>query len=943
MPRVSSDVFGLIGSVIDAKFRVDSVIGEGGFGVVYRGEHLGFDAPIAIKCLKLPPHFDLEDQERLVRGLREEGRLLLKLSQRTSGIVQALDVGAVVAPSGARVPYLILEWLEGETLSSEIRSRAQRGDPGRSLRQAMDLLDPAVSALAVAHKEKIAHRDIKPENLFLVGEPGARSLKILDFGIAKVFADAPSPSGEATQGISAFTPGYGAPEQFERKRGATGPWTDVYALALVLVEVIVQRRALEGDDLAVLYVSSTDQTKRPTLRRHGLEVPDEIERVLSRALAVSPNDRYADARAFWDELRAAVEVAGDVESSRAEDAHELGAASTVLASSDSRAFEVTTAAPVTGEDTRKDPAPLAESAATEIVAAPKIPEGPKSRLAARRPPWAAVGALALVVLGAAALWQRSPAPDGNQGVGAPSSSPASASASSSMNAVPRKPEVEAAVRDAQRAWRDGDESRAIASLERATTADAEYGGAYLRLALWQFESATPRAREAYAQAGRLRASLDERELGLLKASAALFQQPWDLTTWAREIEALTLKYPNDVELLLYLGHAQKARLRFDDAVATFDRVIAVDPELVPARLLKGDSLSMKGDGEGQAKAYRDCLAAAPGAVGCQEALVIALGRFGRCQDMLREAKQLATSHADLATAHDLLASALEATGAAPAAVLEAVSKGLERLPKEKREIEALQSKAALLTVRGELEQADGALSEWEAKVSGRTDQLAHALPALRKARLYLEIGKPERAGEVAQEFLNKMGAWTEPTGGDLTMNVLPFALRGRKLTPEQFAAQRDAWVTRIRDKWKSAGRELGNDFEWITWSHAFGAAVDSKEEALLAVSKMPAELPAALASGRWPAMDYNIGRAHLLAGQPERAVAPLRRAAHSCHRLSEPTLAPRALLAYGAALEAQGDKAGAKAAYEQVLGFWGKAKPGSVTAKEAKKRLAALD
>src|SRR6187402_871167 len=114
------DPFGLCGTTIDGKYRVVSVVGEGGFGVVYKGVHEGFDAPVAIKCLKLPPHFDLAAQADLVRKLREEGRLLLTLSQRTPGILQALDVGSFTTPDGARVPFLVLEWLDGRTLEDEL-------------------------------------------------------------------------------------------------------------------------------------------------------------------------------------------------------------------------------------------------------------------------------------------------------------------------------------------------------------------------------------------------------------------------------------------------------------------------------------------------------------------------------------------------------------------------------------------------------------------------------------------------------------------------------------------------------------------------------------------------------------------------------------------------------------------------------------------------------
>ena len=87
------DPLGICGVVIDDKVEVQSLVGEGAFGFVYRGVHRGFDAPVAIKCLKLAPHYDREAQDRLVAKLREEGRTMMRLSQRTSAIVQAHDLG----------------------------------------------------------------------------------------------------------------------------------------------------------------------------------------------------------------------------------------------------------------------------------------------------------------------------------------------------------------------------------------------------------------------------------------------------------------------------------------------------------------------------------------------------------------------------------------------------------------------------------------------------------------------------------------------------------------------------------------------------------------------------------------------------------------------------------------------------------------------------------
>jgi hypothetical protein len=121
---------------------------------------------------------------------------------------------------------------------------------------------------------------------------------------------------EATgESIHAFSPRYGAPEQFARKYGATGPWTDVFALALVLVEVVAGKSAMKGDT-AQLMALATDGVNRPTLRSLGVTESDAVEVVLTRALAVEPVDRFADAGKFWQARRDAAAQGDTVLSER---------------------------------------------------------------------------------------------------------------------------------------------------------------------------------------------------------------------------------------------------------------------------------------------------------------------------------------------------------------------------------------------------------------------------------------------------------------------------------------------------------------------------------------------------------------------------------------------------------------------------------------------------
>ncbi len=298
------DPFGWVDHVLDGKYRIESVVGEGGFGVVYRAHHMGFEQAVAIKCLKLKKHLEGEAHDAFLGRFVAEGRLLHKLSRATADVVQCLDVGVAVSPNGNETPYLVLEWLDGVTLDRALRQRRTY-----TADEALELLEPAARGLAVAHEQNVSHRDIKPANLMLTELGGRTTLKVVDFGIAKAPDDDTTnhgPFDDNSIGMAAFTPRYGAPEQFSRKYGPTGPWTDVYALALIFVEVVTGRPALDGDDPVQIYVESSDVAHRPTLRNRGVDTTDAVDAVLLRALAVDPRARYKSCGEFWDELGAAI-------------------------------------------------------------------------------------------------------------------------------------------------------------------------------------------------------------------------------------------------------------------------------------------------------------------------------------------------------------------------------------------------------------------------------------------------------------------------------------------------------------------------------------------------------------------------------------------------------------------------------------------------------------
>jgi serine/threonine protein kinase len=305
-----NDRFGLVGTIVADKYAVEKVVGEGGFGIVFRAMHRIWDEPVALKCFTALSNAPVEMRDELLDQFVQEGKLLTALSSRTTGIVQARDIGTLTTPNGAWLPYMVLEWLDGKTLEDYLGHAEGKplGTPRAAL-EVFQLMDGAARALALAHARGVAHRDIKPANFFVLGPdlaPGV-VIKVLDFGIAKVMQSQSQAALKATgTQISSFTPSYGASEQFDRTFGATGPWTDVYQMALVMIEVMRGGLpALSGDAFMQLAFASQHPDRRPTPRTHGIEVSDAVEAVYQRAVALRVDARYANMAEFWMALAAA--------------------------------------------------------------------------------------------------------------------------------------------------------------------------------------------------------------------------------------------------------------------------------------------------------------------------------------------------------------------------------------------------------------------------------------------------------------------------------------------------------------------------------------------------------------------------------------------------------------------------------------------------------------
>jgi len=295
------DVFGLSGTVLGERFRVDEQIAEGGFAVVYAAHQVALDRKIALKVLKTPAGYDQQAQAEFRDRFAVEAKTIARLKH--PHIVDVYDFSVSPLPSGELAPWMALEWVEGETLEKWLGRDGQRRElaPG----EALDLLRPVLQALAFAHGQGIVHRDIKPGNIMVTDGGQGRTLRVLDFGIAKIMRADEESSGTGrtrTGSVPAFSPGYAAPEQVTFSR--TGPWTDVHALGLILTELITGQAPYA--DLEASVHEQVMAQARPTPRSKGREA-GPFEAVIARAVALVPGERWKNAGDF---LAALEEAAG---------------------------------------------------------------------------------------------------------------------------------------------------------------------------------------------------------------------------------------------------------------------------------------------------------------------------------------------------------------------------------------------------------------------------------------------------------------------------------------------------------------------------------------------------------------------------------------------------------------------------------------------------------
>jgi serine/threonine-protein kinase len=261
-----------IGTVFQGKYRVDSIIGHGGMGVVAECTHLALNERVAIKMLRQDVLLDQDAVQRFVR----EAQAAVKL--KSEYVARVSDVGTF--ENGT--PYMVMEFLEGHDLGELLKQRGVLPVPWAS-----ELMLQTCEALAEAHSLGIVHRDVKPTNLFVTWRPdGSALVKVLDFGISK------SPMGtdmQLTQTQSLLgTPAYMSPEQMRSAR-LVDTRTDIWSLGTVFYEVVEGRRPFEAESFSEMCVKVAVDAPAPMVN-----APLALQKVILRCLAKTPEQRYAN-------------------------------------------------------------------------------------------------------------------------------------------------------------------------------------------------------------------------------------------------------------------------------------------------------------------------------------------------------------------------------------------------------------------------------------------------------------------------------------------------------------------------------------------------------------------------------------------------------------------------------------------------------------------------
>ena len=292
------------------KYKLHEIVGRGGMGVVYRGEHVYIGKEVAVKIL----HDGYGGREESIKRFLREARAASLINH--PNIVDITDFGK----SNDGTVFFVMEFLHGEPLDA-LMQRERRLE----LIRAITIVNQIAGALGAAHAKGIVHRDLKPENVMLTKREGRRELirqisdesglhtvterekafdfvKILDFGVAKVRDPNVSEARVTQQGVVFGTPEYMAPET--ARIGVSNPRTDIYALGVIFYEMLTGTIPFAGETAVdVMLKVVSEPVTPPRDRAPGIEITPEAEQLIMKALSKDPLRRQQSMEELHEELQ----------------------------------------------------------------------------------------------------------------------------------------------------------------------------------------------------------------------------------------------------------------------------------------------------------------------------------------------------------------------------------------------------------------------------------------------------------------------------------------------------------------------------------------------------------------------------------------------------------------------------------------------------------------
>jgi eukaryotic-like serine/threonine-protein kinase len=272
----------MIGTVLSGRYRLEAKLGSGGMSTVYLARDQTLDRQVAAKVM----HREMSEQADQLQRFRQEARAVAKLSH--PNVVSVIDAGE----DGGH-PYIVFEYVEGETLKQRI-GREGALNPQEAIAYAIEI----ARGLSVAHARKMVHRDIKPQNVLIDAEGRA---KLTDFGISRQLEQ----DGMTATGRVLGTTDYVAPEQ-AMGHGAD-PRSDIYSLGVVLYEMLIGEVPFAADSQVGVAMKHVNE-ELPDVQRRRPELSAAVALVVERATAKDPAERYQHVGEMIDDLSTALEV-----------------------------------------------------------------------------------------------------------------------------------------------------------------------------------------------------------------------------------------------------------------------------------------------------------------------------------------------------------------------------------------------------------------------------------------------------------------------------------------------------------------------------------------------------------------------------------------------------------------------------------------------------------